>query len=64
MAKRRASIKAAIRWLIVARYQLTKQLAVQANVNNVFDRTYYSWLSDYAVYGDERNYSVNLSYAF
>nr|WP_322874505.1 TonB-dependent receptor [Erwinia billingiae] len=49
---------------LFARYQLTKQLAVQANVNNVFDRTYYSWLSDYAVYGDERNYSVNLSYAF
>ena len=49
---------------LFARYQLTKQVAVQANVNNVFDRTYYSWLSDYAVYGDERNYSVNLSYAF
>ncbi|WP_147197042.1 ferric-rhodotorulic acid/ferric-coprogen receptor FhuE [Pantoea sp. CCBC3-3-1] len=49
---------------LFARYQVTKQLAVQANVNNLFDRTYYSWLSDYAVYGEARNYSVNLSYSF
>ncbi|MBP2169858.1 outer membrane receptor for ferric coprogen and ferric-rhodotorulic acid [Erwinia toletana] len=49
---------------LFARYQATKQLAVQANVNNLFDRTYYSWLSDYAVYGESRNYSVNVSYQF
>ncbi|MCU5771557.1 ferric-rhodotorulic acid/ferric-coprogen receptor FhuE [Erwiniaceae bacterium BAC15a-03b] len=49
---------------LFARYQLTKQLAVQANVNNLFDRSYYSWLSDYAVYGESRNYSVNVSYQF
>ncbi|MFS2222793.1 ferric-rhodotorulic acid/ferric-coprogen receptor FhuE [Pantoea sp. B65] len=49
---------------LFARYQLTRQLAVQANVNNLFDRHYYSWLSDYAVYGEPRNYSVNVSYQF
>ncbi|WP_413738307.1 ferric-rhodotorulic acid/ferric-coprogen receptor FhuE [Sodalis sp. RH21] len=49
---------------LFARYQVTKQLALQANIDNLFDRTYYSWLSDYAVYGESRNYSVSLSYAF
>ncbi|BCQ35023.1 MULTISPECIES: ferric-rhodotorulic acid/ferric-coprogen receptor FhuE [Erwinia] len=49
---------------LFARYQFTKQLAVQANVDNLFDRSYYSWGSDYVVYGEPRSYSVNLSYAF
>lgn len=49
---------------LFARYQVSKQLAVQANVENLFDREYYSWLSDYAVYGEPRSYSVSLSYAF
>lgn len=49
---------------LFARYQVNKQIAIQANVNNLFDRSYYSWLSDYAVYGAERNYSVSASYAF
>jgi outer membrane receptor for ferric coprogen and ferric-rhodotorulic acid len=49
---------------LFARYQVTKQMAVQANVDNLFDRTYYSWLSDYAVYGEPRNYSVTVSYTF
>ena len=49
---------------LFARYQFTRQLAVQANVDNLFDRSYYSWGSDYVVYGEPRSYSVNLSYAF
>ncbi|MBV4366789.1 ferric-rhodotorulic acid/ferric-coprogen receptor FhuE [Erwinia phyllosphaerae] len=49
---------------LFARYQVTKQLAVQANVNNLFDRTYYTWLSDSVVYGAPRNYEVNVSYNF
>ncbi|WP_034947184.1 ferric-rhodotorulic acid/ferric-coprogen receptor FhuE [Erwinia oleae] len=49
---------------LFGRYQVTKQLAVQANLNNLFDRTYYSTLSDYEVYGEPRNYSVSLSYNF
>ncbi|WP_437615688.1 ferric-rhodotorulic acid/ferric-coprogen receptor FhuE [Erwinia sp. V71] len=49
---------------LFARYQVTKQLAVQANVSNLFDRTYYSWLADDAVYGEPRNVSVSVSYAF
>lgn len=49
---------------LFARYQMTKQLAVQANVENLFDRSYYTWLGDSEVYGEPLNYSVNLSYTF
>lgn len=49
---------------LFARYQVTPQVTVQANVNNLFDRTYYTYLGNYLVYGDPRSYSVNVSYAF
>ncbi|AOR63917.1 ferric-rhodotorulic acid/ferric-coprogen receptor FhuE [Pectobacterium wasabiae] len=50
---------------LFARYQVTKQLAVQANVKNLFDRSYYTWLSnDSGTYGEPLNYSLNMSYAF
>ncbi len=49
---------------LFAQYQVTKQLAVQANVNNLFDREYYSYLDDTAVYGEPRNVSVSMTYAF
>lgn len=49
---------------LFARYQVTKQLAVQANLNNLFDRSYYSYLDSSAVYGEPRNVSVSLNYAF
>ena len=49
---------------LFAKYQLTKQLAVQANVSNLFDREYYSYLDDSAVYGEPRSVSVSMSYLF
>jgi len=49
---------------LFARYQLTKQVSVQANIDNLFDRSYYSWASDYVVYGEPRNYSVNVNWMF
>lgn len=49
---------------LFARYDVTKQLAVQANVDNLFDKSYYTWFGDSNVYGEPRNVSVNLSYAF
>ncbi|WP_241609142.1 ferric-rhodotorulic acid/ferric-coprogen receptor FhuE [Rosenbergiella australiborealis] len=49
---------------LFARYQVTRQLSVQANVKNLFNRDYYTNLSNYVVYGESRNYSVNLSYHF
>jgi len=48
---------------LFARYQVTKQVAVQANVDNLFDRTYYAYMSNY-VYGEPRNFSVSVSYQF
>lgn len=48
---------------LFARYQVTRQVSVQANVNNLFDRSYYSYLNNY-VYGEPRNFSVSLSYQF
>ncbi|WP_437612279.1 TonB-dependent receptor domain-containing protein, partial [Erwinia sp. V71] len=49
---------------LFARYQVTPQMTVQANVNNLFDRTYYTYLGGYLVYGEPRSYSVSVSYAF
>lgn len=49
---------------LFAQYQLTKQLAVQANISNLFDREYYSYLDDSAVYGEPRSVSVSMSYLF
>lgn len=49
---------------LFARYQLTKQLAIQGNISNLFDREYYAYLDDSAVYGEPRNLSVSLSYQF
>ncbi|KAB0848564.1 ferric-rhodotorulic acid/ferric-coprogen receptor FhuE [Cronobacter sakazakii] len=49
---------------LFTRYQATKNLAVQANLNNVFDKVYYDYLGTYGVYGAPRNFSVTASYSF
>lgn len=49
---------------LFAQYQLTRQLAVQANFSNLFDREYYSYLDSSAVYGEPRSMSVSMSYLF
>ncbi|EOV9591602.1 ferric-rhodotorulic acid/ferric-coprogen receptor FhuE [Cronobacter sakazakii] len=49
---------------LFTRYQATKNLAVQANLNNVFDKAYYDYLGTYGVYGAPRNFSVTASYSF
>lgn len=51
---------------LMARYDLTDQVSVQANADNVFDETYYSqirYFSQYR-YGAPRNYTVALTYRF
>lgn len=51
---------------LMARYDLTDQVSMQANVDNVFDETYYSqirYFSQYR-YGAPRNYTVALTYQF
>ncbi|ELY6224971.1 ferric-rhodotorulic acid/ferric-coprogen receptor FhuE [Cronobacter muytjensii] len=49
---------------LFTRYQATKNFAVQANLNNVFDKEYYDYLGTYDVYGAPRNFSVTASYSF
>lgn len=49
---------------LFTRYQVNKNLSVQANLKNLFDREYYTNLSDYVVYGEPRNVSVSVNYAF
>ncbi|MFJ5398720.1 ferric-rhodotorulic acid/ferric-coprogen receptor FhuE [Pectobacterium sp. 21LCBS03] len=49
---------------LFGRYQVTKQLAVQANINNLFDKEYSDYLAPYAVYGTPRSVSMTVNYAF
>ncbi|SEL39085.1 outer-membrane receptor for ferric coprogen and ferric-rhodotorulic acid [Kosakonia sacchari] len=49
---------------LFARYQATKNFAIQANLNNVFDKEYYDYLGTYGVYGAPRNFSVSANYSF
>lgn len=49
---------------LFARYQVTKALGVQANINNLFDREYYAYLDSSAVYGEPRSVSVSVDYRF
>ncbi len=49
---------------LFSRYQLTKQLTLQANINNLFDKEYDTNVSDSIVWGEPRNVSVTASYKF
>jgi TonB-dependent siderophore receptor len=49
---------------LFSRYQVTKNVSVQANINNLFDKEYYDYLGTYGVYGAPRNFSVSANYSF
>ncbi|WP_342321075.1 ferric-rhodotorulic acid/ferric-coprogen receptor FhuE [Kosakonia sp. BYX6] len=50
---------------LFARYQVTKQLSVQANVDNLFDKTYDTNVDSRTyVFGEPRNFSVSANYSF
>ena len=49
---------------LFSRYQVTNDFAVQANVNNLFDKEYYDYVGSYVVYGAPLNVSVSASYDF
>ncbi|WP_413738306.1 ferric-rhodotorulic acid/ferric-coprogen receptor FhuE [Sodalis sp. RH21] len=49
---------------LFGRYQLTKQLSLQANLNNLFDKTYDTAVERYTVYGEPRNVTVTANYSF
>ncbi|MEW7311410.1 ferric-rhodotorulic acid/ferric-coprogen receptor FhuE [Buttiauxella gaviniae] len=50
---------------LFARYQVTKAFSVQANLDNLFDKTYDTNIDSRSiVYGAPRNFSVSANYAF
>ena len=51
---------------MMLRYQFSEQLAVQFNMENALDETYYSQIGfyDQLEYGQPRNYKLSLSYQF
>ncbi|MFP6848885.1 MAG: TonB-dependent siderophore receptor [Pseudomonas sp.] len=55
-------------WLVdlMARYQITDNLSSTVNVNNVFDKTYYTNMGFYqsGTYGEPRNFMVNTRWDF
>ncbi|MFQ6351219.1 TonB-dependent receptor domain-containing protein, partial [Pseudomonas palleroniana] len=55
-------------WLVdlMARYQITDKLSASVNVNNVFDKTYYTNIGFYtsASYGDPRNLMFSTRWDF
>lgn len=55
-------------WLVdvMARYQVTENLSATLNVNNLFDKYYYTNIGFYntAYYGDPRNVMLNTRWDF
>jgi len=49
---------------LFARYDVNKNLSLQANLNNLFDKEYDTWVGAYNVYGAPRNFSVSATYRF
>ncbi|WP_311790151.1 TonB-dependent receptor domain-containing protein, partial [Pantoea sp. UBA5923] len=49
---------------LFARYDVSKNLSLQANLNNLFDKEYDTWVGAYNVYGEPRNFSVSATYRF
>ncbi|MEM6160958.1 ferric-rhodotorulic acid/ferric-coprogen receptor FhuE [Erwinia sp. P6884] len=49
---------------LFGRYHVTKQLSLQANVNNLFDKSYNVDAGKSLVYGAPRNFSISANYRF
>lgn len=51
---------------LMARYDVTEQFSIQANVDNLFDKTYFSQIGFYGQYahGEPRNFSIKARYNF
>ncbi|WP_261935216.1 TonB-dependent siderophore receptor [Sphingomonas bisphenolicum] len=51
---------------LMARYAVTEQLQLQANVENLFDKTYYSQMGFFSQYryGAPRNFTISANYKF
>ena len=51
---------------VMARYQITKALSTQLNVDNFFNKEYYSTIvnNTQVVYGDPRTITLTMKYTF
>lgn len=49
---------------LMARYDITEHLEASVNLNNLFDREYYSMAGLYGTYGAPRNVMTNFTYRF
>lgn len=48
----------------MVRYDINDQWSAQLNVNNVFDKTYFTSAANIATYGEPRNAMLTLVYRF
>lgn len=49
---------------LMARYDITRNLSATLNLNNVFDRKYFSYVDSWGVYGAPRNFMTGVQYKF
>ena len=51
---------------LMARYEFSKQLSAQLNINNVFDKKYFAMFDAYSqmTYGAPRNATLKMTYKF
>ncbi|MDR2315105.1 MAG: TonB-dependent receptor [Pseudomonas sp.] len=49
---------------LMTRYDVTRDLSVKLNLNNVFDKTYYGYADSWVVYGEPRNFMTSMEYRF
>ncbi|MNJ75478.1 Ferric-pseudobactin receptor precursor [compost metagenome] len=49
---------------LMARYPITRQLSATLNVNNLFDKEYYTNTAGSSYYGTPRNATFGLKYDF
>jgi len=49
---------------LFGRYQVTKELSVQANINNLLDKEYDTNVEQSYIYGAPRNVSLTANYSF
>lgn len=47
-----------------ARYRISPEFSVQANLNNLLDKEYFSQINGYGAFGDGRNGSLTFTYSF
>ena len=49
----------------MASYKVSKDLKVQLNINNLFDKKYYEGIEDnYMSYGEPRSFTLGMKYSF